>query len=75
LAVLREVLERHDEFGRDVVAPILQRLVDVGVAKRNLLSQLCYRQRRVPRLPKRLAHIPAIIVEQRPLAVYDQVAV
>lgn len=75
LAVLREVLDRHDEFGRDVVAPILQRLVDVGVAKRNLLSQLCYRQRRVPRLPKRSARIPVIAVEQRSLAVYDQVAV
>jgi len=75
LAVLREVLDRHDEFGRDVVAPILQQLVDAGVAKRNLLSQLCYRRRRVPRLPKRSARIPVITVEQRSLAFYDQVAV
>lgn len=75
LAVLREVLDRHDEFGRDVVGPILQSLVDAGVAKRNLLSQLCYRRRRVPRLPRRASHIPVVIVEQRPLASYDQVAI
>lgn len=74
LAVLREVLDRHDEFGRDVVAPIMQSLVDAGVAKRNLLSQLCYRRRRVPRLPRRASHIPLVIVEQRSLASYDQVA-
>ncbi len=75
LAVLREVLDRHDEFGRDVVAPILQKLVDAGVVKRNLLSQLCYRRRRVPKLAKRSRPIPLIAVEQRSLASYDQVAV
>lgn len=75
LAVLREVLDRHDEFGRDVVAPILQKLVDVGVVKRNLLSQLCYRRRQVPKLSKRSRPIPLIAVEKRSLASYDQVAV
>ena len=75
LAILREVLDRHDEFGRDVVAPILQQLVGAGVVKRNLLTQLCYRRRRVPRLRQRAGHIPAIVVEQRPLADYDRVAV
>lgn len=75
LAVLREVLDRHDEFGRDVVAPILQSLVDAGVAKRNLLSQLCYRRRRVPRLARRASRIPSVIVEQRSLASYDQAAI
>ena len=75
LAVLREVLDRHDEFGRDVVAPIMQSLVDAGVAKRNLLSQLCYRRRRVPRLPRRASRIPLVTVEQRSLAAYDQVAI
>jgi transposase len=75
LAILREVLDRHDEFGREVVAPVLERLLDVGVVKRNLLSQLCYRRRTVPRLPKRSGHIPVIAVEQRSLASYDQVAV
>ena len=75
LAVLREVLDRHDEFGRDVVEPILQRLVDIGVAKRNLLSQLCYRQRRTPKLPRRSGRVPLIAVEQRSLAAYDQVAI
>lgn len=75
LAVLREVLDRHDEFGRDIVAPILQSLVDAGVAKRNLLSQLCYCRRRVPRLARRASHIPLVVVEQRSLASYDQAAI
>lgn len=75
LAVLREVLDRHDEFGRDVVAPLLQQLVDIGVAKRNLLSHLCYRNRRIPQLPKRSERIPVVAVEQRSLAIYDQVAI
>ena len=75
LAVLREVLDRHDEFGRDVVAPILQSFVNAGVAKRGLLSQLCYRRCPVPRLSRRSTRIPAIAVEQRSLAVYDQVAI
>jgi hypothetical protein len=74
LAVLREVLERHDEFGRDLVAAVLHQLVSAGIAKRHFLSQLCYRQRRVPRLPRRPGCVPVIAVEQRPLAVYDQVA-
>ncbi|MGB6522997.1 MAG: IS21 family transposase [Candidatus Cybelea sp.] len=75
LAVLREVLDRHDDFGRDIVAPILQSLVTAGVAKRNLLSQLCYRRRRVPRLPRRASNIPVVDVEQRSLAFYDEVAI
>jgi hypothetical protein len=75
LAVLREVLDRHDEFGRDVVASALERLVDGGIVKRNLLSQLCYRRRCTPRLPKRSVRIPTVAVEQRPLAVYDRAAV
>jgi transposase len=74
LAVLREVLDRHDEFGRDVVAPILQSLVDAGVVKRHLLSQLCYRRRRVPKLPRRSGSIPVIAVEQRALSFYDEAA-
>jgi transposase len=75
LAVLREVLDRHDEFGRDVVAPILEQLVGAGIAKRHLLSQLCYRRRRIPRLSRRSSRIPVIAVEQRSLSVYDQVAI
>jgi hypothetical protein len=69
------VLDRHDDFGRDIVAPILQSLVTAGVAKRNLLSQLCYRRRRVPRLPRRVRTIPVVDVEQRSLAFYDEVAI
>lgn len=75
LAVLREVLDRHDEFGREVVAAILQQLVDTGIAKRNLLTQQCYRRRCVPRLVRRSGCIPTVDVEQRSLAVYDQAAV
>lgn len=75
LAVLREVLDRHDDFGREVVAPILRQLVDAGVAKHHLLSKLCYRRRRVPRLRPRSRPIPIIAVEQRSLSVYDEVAV
>lgn len=75
LAVLREVLERHDEFGREVVEAALQRLVNAGITKRHLLSQLCYRQRRIPRLPRRPGHIPIVTVEQRSLACYDEAAV
>ena len=74
-AVLREVLDRHDEFGREVVAAALQRLVDAGIAKRHLLSQLCYRRRRIPRLSRRFGRIPVVAVEQRSLSVYDQVAI
>jgi transposase len=75
LAVLREVLDRHDDFGREIVEPILQQLVDIGVARRGLLSMICYRRRRIPRLRHRSGEIPAVMVEQRSLTVYDQVAI
>jgi hypothetical protein len=72
LAILREVCEREAEFGRPIVAAVIENLLQFKVIKRGTLSRLCYRFGTLPKLdmtaPSRL---PDIIVERRDLALYD----
>ena len=72
LAILREVCEREAEFGRPIVAAVIENLLQFKVVKRGTLSRLCYRFGTLPNLnltaPSRL---PDIDVERRDLALYD----
>jgi transposase len=75
LAVLREVLEREEEFDRSVVAEGMESLLRLGLIKHGILSTWCYRLGTTPNLPPiSLADLPKVDVEQRSLAVYDEVA-
>lgn len=75
LALLYEVLEREKEYGRDLVAGILESLVQYRILKRGALSRLCHRVGKTPRIELTTSTaLPNIDVEQRPLAAYDEAA-
>jgi transposase len=75
LAILREVLERAVEFPQPILAAALASLLEFGVVKRGALSTLCYRIGGAPRLPAIPAgEPPAVEVERRSLAQYDETA-
>lgn len=75
LALLREVLDRDAEFHHDVVAGALESLLAFKVVKRGVLSTLCHRFGGPPRIAAASAGVlPHVDVEQRSLAVYDEVA-
>ncbi len=72
LAILREVCEREAEFGRPIVAAVMESLLQFKVIKRGTLSRLCYRFGTVPTLNVTpLKSLPDITVEHRDLAAYD----
>ncbi len=75
LGMLREVLERYDEYNVTVVAAALESLLQFSIVKRGTLSTLCQRFGATPRviLPT-AASFPHVEVEQRKLAVYDEFA-
>ncbi|MGH3574223.1 MAG: IS21 family transposase [Pseudonocardiaceae bacterium] len=75
LALLREVIEREQEYGHELVAGVLESLVQYRIVKRGAVSRLCYRFGKAPRLDTwtRGQTLPDIEVEQRPLSVYDSV--
>jgi hypothetical protein len=75
LAILREVLDRHEEYGSLTVCGALASLVQFSIVKRGMLSTLCQRFGGTPKVVD-AAHcaFPHIDVERRSLAVYDEVA-
>jgi transposase len=75
LALLREVLEREREYGAELVAAVLESLVQYRIVKRAALSRLCHRFGKTPRIdtPMIASTLPQIEVERRPLSVYDRV--
>ena len=75
LALLREVLEREAEFGRPIVAAIMETLLQFEVVRLGTLSRMCHRFAIVPnmKLPSGQL-IPEIDVEKRELSIYDEAA-
>jgi transposase len=72
LAILREVCEREAEFGRPIVAAVIENLLHFKVIKRGTLSRLCYRFGTLPKLDMTVpSRLPDITVERRDLALYD----
>jgi transposase len=75
LAILREVIERENEYEPSVVAAGMDSLLRFGIIKHGVLSTLCYRFGATPKLPKiSVGQFPQIDVEQRSLAIYDEAA-
>ena len=75
LALLREVLERADEYGVETVSAALESLLQFTIVKRGTLSSLCHRFGGTPRIvTPALTTFPHVDVEQRPLSVYDGAA-
>ena len=75
LAILREVIERENEYEHSVVAAGMDSLLQFGVIKHGVLSTLCYRFGAIPKLPPiSIRQLPHFDVEQRSLAIYDEVA-
>ncbi len=77
LALLREVLERETEFGRPIVAAVIESLLQFGVVRLGTLSRLCHRFAVVPNciMPSPHQRIAEIEVQKRELSVYDDEAV
>jgi len=75
LALLREVLERETEFGRPIVAAVVESLVQFNVIKLGTLSRMCHRFAIIPNLTLPSGQpIPQIDVEKRELSIYDEAA-
>ena len=75
LALLREVLERYDEYGEAAVAIAIESQLHFSVVKRGTLSRLCHRFGGTPRIDvPPAASLPLVDVECRPLTAYDVVA-
>ena len=76
LALLREVLERHDEYVAIIVTGSIESLLQFAVVKRGTLTPLCHRFGGTPRvaLPMMTSPLPHVDVEQRSLASYDVAA-
>jgi hypothetical protein len=74
---MHEVLEREREYGGELVAAVLESLVQYRIVKRGAVSKLCHRFGTSPRLELTPlgSSIPQIEVERRPLSVYDEVSV
>jgi hypothetical protein len=77
LALINEVLEREHEYGGELVAAVLESLVQYSIVKRGAVSKLCHRFGTSPRVDVTPlgSSIPHIEVERRPLSVYDGVSV
>jgi transposase len=72
LALLREVLERADEYGPSTVTAAIDSLLQFSIVKRGMLSTLCHRFGGTPRIDtSATTSFVHIDVEQRPLSVYD----
>ncbi|MDQ2679568.1 MAG: IS21 family transposase [Candidatus Eremiobacteraeota bacterium] len=76
LAILREVLKSHAEFGTAIVAQAVQTALDHKVVKRETIARICYRFGKPPTivLPT-IQRLPHIEVEQRALSAYEEAAV
>jgi transposase len=75
LAILREILERHDEYGTAVLQSALQSVLEFEIVKRGTVSRLCERFGAIPGLNLTTTGVlPQIHVEQRHLSVYDGTA-
>ena len=75
LALLREVLQGEAEFGRPIVAAVIESLLHFGVFKRGTLPRLCYRFGTIPKTTDAPTEsIPKIDVEKRSLSIYDEMA-
>jgi len=75
LALLREVLERADEYGDPLVCAALETLLSLSIVKRGMLSRLCERFGTM-RVGDRasISELPHVAIEQRSLAAYEVVA-
>ena len=72
LALLREVLERADEYGVATVTAAVESLLQFSIIKRGTLSSLCHRFGGTPRIVTPASRtVPHVDVEQRSLSVYD----
>ena len=72
LALLREVLDRADDYGAPVVTAALESVVHFSIVKRGMISTLCHRLGGTPRVvTSSSTALPTIDVEQRPLSIYD----
>lgn len=75
LAILTEVLDREKDYGAALVCAALESLVQFKIVQRGALSRLCYRFGKTPVVQAESAvAVPRVEVEQRSLAVYDEVA-
>jgi transposase len=75
LAILREVLERHEEYGPSTVISALESLLEFSIIKRGMLTTLCQRFGGTPNIDTRKStRIPDVDVERRSLSFYDEVA-
>jgi transposase len=75
LALLREVLERYDEYGETAVSVAIESLLHFSIVKRGTLSTLCYRFGGTPQLGvAQTSSLPFVEVERRSLSAYDVVA-
>jgi transposase len=75
IATLREVLDRHAEYGDSTVAGALESLLQFSVIKRGTLTTLCQRFGGTPNIDTGAStRIPDVDVERRSLSFYDEVA-
>lgn len=75
LAILTEVLDREKDYGAALVSAALESLVQFKIVKRGAISRLCFRFGKTPAVQaEALGSVPRVQVEQRSLAVYDEVA-
>jgi transposase len=75
LAILGEVLERHDEFGESTVAGALASLLQFSIIKRGTLTTLCQRFGGTPKIATGTRmQIPQVEVQRRSLSFYDEAA-
>ncbi len=72
LAILREVLKNHEEFGTSIVAQAVQTALDHRVIKRETISRICYRFGRPAIVLQTIRPVPHFEVEQRSLSVYEE---
>jgi transposase len=75
LALLREVLERGNEYGDPLVCAALETLVSLSIVKRAMLSRLCERLGTMRVVDSAsIGERPHVDIEQRSLAAYEVVA-
>ena len=75
LALLREVIERGNEYGDPLVSAALETLVSLSIVRRGMLSRLCERfgtMRVIDRAS--VSDLPYVEIEQRSLTIYEEVA-
>lgn len=75
LAILREVLERHGEYGDATVTGAIASLLQFWIVKRGTLTTLCQKFGGTPTIDVgKSMRIPDVKVERRELSFYDEVA-